>query len=453
MIATIKRERVLASNQKRLILSRSGRNSIRARLKPRFLNDLRTNGSFNDDERKRKNVTNEKQDIVIITGCLGFIGSHLSERYNLLAKKTIVIGIDDVNERIGPYPVSFKRSNLKRLEKIFATAEDDDDDDEEEECEEQRFRFLIANCFDEEQMRTRAYDCVRKEIEELGDDLGRVGVIHCAAMSGVADTVSNPMSAFKANVVSTAVALELAKEFGASFCLLSSGAAYGDGAAAEHREKRASAESDGFTYEPTSPYACSKIAAEAVAMSYKGLLKEGKISIARIFTCYGERGRPDMAITRFMSTLLNSSDDGNDDDCKTIAKEKILTMFGDGDDTWRDYCHVDDVCEGISRALFRENGNEIETFNISSGKATTLSEIFEAVKIAVEQQSRSTKSGADNIRIEKLPKRPGDVGGTFANVEKAKTLLDWEAKIDLGAGLFRVAEFYSNSKESKRYRV
>ena len=135
MIATIKRERVLASNQKRLILSRCGRNSIRARLKPRFLNDLRTNGSFNDCERKRKNVTNEKQDIVIITGCLGFIGSHLSERYNLLAKKTIVIGIDDVNERIGPYPVSFKRSNLKRLEKIFAAAEDDDDDDEEEECE------------------------------------------------------------------------------------------------------------------------------------------------------------------------------------------------------------------------------------------------------------------------------------------------------------------------------
>ena len=64
---------------------------------------------------------------------------------------------------------------------------------------------------------------------------------------------------------------------------------------------------------------------------------------------------------------------------------------------------------------------------MSRGEAKMLTQLIESVKKACETQW--------NIRIEKLPKRPGDVGGKFADVTKANQMLDFEAKIDLDVGL------------------
>ena len=192
---------------------------------------------------------------------------------------------------------------------------------------------------------------------------------------------------------------------------------------------------------PTSPYAFSKIACEAVVRSYGRAFEEmeKKITISRIFTCFGNRGRPDMAISRFMRTLLSNGDES----------EKKLTMFGDGEDTWRDYCHVSDVCSGIEKALWREKGSTCETVNISRGEAVTLGRLVSAVQKAASDELKSSTSD-DAVVIEKLPKRPGDVGGTFADVTKAKLLLDFEAKISLEDGIASVAKWY-NSDEAKQY--
>ena len=406
-----------------------------------ILSTLRCKKSEEEDD-------DEREDVVIVSGALGFIGSHCVE--HLLRETTlrdiVVVGIDVTSRQLGPCPMGHKKANLKRL--LSSNKKSDDD----------------AFVFVEGYLSLSAMDAMEKQLKNVifDDDDGkkkkkrrrrRIGVVHCAGQSGVHSTLDDPMGAFRANVETTATMIELAKRLRGNFVLLSSGATYGDGA-----EKKAGAAAgdgagkmvaskeeegvmgdDGMSM-PTSPYAFSKIACEAVVRSYGRAFEEmeKKITISRIFTCFGNRGRPDMAISRFMRTLLSNGDES----------EKKLTMFGDGDDTWRDYCHVSDVCSGIEKALWREKGSTCETVNISRGEAVTLGRLVSAVQKAASDELKSTSD--DAVVIEKLPKRPGDVGGTFADVTKAKLLLDFEAKISLEDGIASVAKWY-NSDEAKQY--
>ena len=399
-------------------------------------------------KKSEEEDVDEREDVVIVSGALGFIGSHYVE--HLLRETTlrdiVVVGIDMTSRQLGPCPMGHKKANLKRL--LSSNKKSDDD----------------AFVFVEGYLSLSAMDAMEKQLKNVifDDDDGkkkkkrrrrRIGVVHCAGQSGVHSTLDDPMGAFRANVETTATMIELAKRLRGNFVLLSSGATYGDGA-----EKKAGAaagdgagkmvaskEEEGVMGDdgksmPTSPYAFSKIACEAVVRSYGRAFEEmeKKITISRIFTCFGNRGRPDMAISRFMRTLLSNGDES----------EKKLTMFGDGDDTWRDYCHVSDVCSGIEKALWREKGSTCETVNISRGEAVTLGRLVSAVQKAASDELKSTSD--DAVVIEKLPKRPGDVGGTFADVTKAKLLLDFEAKISLEDGIASVAKWY-NSDEAKQY--
>ncbi len=388
---------------------------------------------------KSEEEDDEREDVVIVSGALGFIGSHCVE--HLLRETTlrdiVVVGIDVTSRQLGPCPMGHKKANLKRL--LSSNKKSDDD----------------AYVFVEGYLSLSAMDAMEKQLKNVifDDDDGkkkkkkrrrkRIGVVHCAGQSGVHATLDDPMGAFRANVETTATMIELAKRLRGNFVLLSSGATYGDGAGkmvASKEEEGVMGDDDGKSSMPTRPYAFSKIACEAVVRSYGRAFEEmeKKITISRIFTCFGNRGRPDMAISRFMRTLLSNGDES----------EKKLTMFGDGEDTWRDYCHVSDVCSGIEKALWREKGSTCETVNISRGEAVTLGRLVSAVQKAASDELKSTSD--DAVVIEKLPKRPGDVGGTFADVTKAKFLLDFEAKISLEDGIASVAKWY-NSDEAKQY--
>ena len=392
--------------------------------------------------RRRPILTCKKSEeedvVVVVSGALGFI---------------VVVGIDVTSTQLGPCPMEHKKANLKRLMLLSSSSSsnkkksDDDDDDDDG----KKFVFV------EGYLSLSAMDAMEKQLKNVifddDDDDGkkkkkkrrkRIGVVHCAGQSGVHATLDDPMGAFRANVETTATMIELAKRLRGNFVLLSSGATYGDGAGkmvASKEEEGVMGDDDGKSSMPTSPYAFSKIACEAVVRSYGRAFEEmeKKITISRIFTCFGDRGRPDMAISRFMRTLLSNGDES----------EKKLTMFGDGDDTWRDYCHVSDVCSGIEKALWREKGSTCETVNISRGEAVTLGRLVSAVQKAASDELKSSTSD-DAVVIEKLPKRPGDVGGTFADVTKAKLLLDFEAKISLEDGIASVAKWY-NSDEAKQY--
>ena len=424
--------------------------SLRRRRRTPFLTWCNNNKKSEEEEEDDVDV------VYVVSGALGFIGSHcvehlLRERRPLRRDKiddVLVVGIDVTSKQLGPCPMEHKKANLKRLLLSSSNKKSDDDDDDDA-------KFVFVEGY----LSLSAMDAMEKQLKNVifdDDDDGkkkkkkkkrrrkRIGVVHCAGQSGVHATLDDPMGAFRANVETTATMIELAKRLRGNFVLLSSGATYGDGAGkmvASKEEEGVMGDDDGKSSMPTSPYAFSKIACEAVVRSYGRAFEEmeKKITISRIFTCFGNRGRPDMAISRFMRTLLSNGDES----------EKKLTMFGDGEDTWRDYCHVSDVCSGIEKALWREKGSTCETVNISRGEAVTLGRLVSAVQKAASDELKSSTSD-DAVVIEKLPKRPGDVGGTFADVTKAKLLLDFEAKISLEDGIASVAKWY-NSDEAKQY--
>ena len=414
--------------------------SLRRRRRTPFLTWCNNNKKSEEEEEDDVDV------VYVVSGALGFIGSHcvehlLRERPVRDVDDVLVVGIDATSKQLGPCPMEHKKANLKRLMLLSSSSNKKSDDDDDA-------KFVFVEGY----LSLSAMDAMEKQLKNVifdNDDKKKkrrrkIGVVHCAGQSGVHATLDDPMGAFRANVETTATMIELAKRLRGNFVLLSSGATYGDGAGkmvASKEEEGVMGDDDGKSSMPTSPYAFSKIACEAVVRSYGRAFEEmeKKITISRIFTCFGNRGRPDMAISRFMRTLLSNGDES----------EKKLTMFGDGEDTWRDYCHVSDVCSGIEKALWREKGSTCETVNISRGEAVTLGRLVSAVQKAASDELKSSTSD-DAVVIEKLPKRPGDVGGTFADVTKAKLLLDFEAKISLEDGIASVAKWY-NSDEAKQY--
>lgn len=357
----------------------------------------------------------------LVTGGLGFIGSHLCER--LLSYGAHVVAVDNL-DAFGPYPVHFKEANLEVLE----------------ECAEENknigalLTFVRADVSDQKQIRKLFDTCDTSNVKNI------TRVCHLSARSGIAASFDDVAGAVVSNVASTASLLAVASEFGVeSFVLGSSGSVYGDNAMGvmDSNVPIASIETDS-TDTPMSPYAASKRAAELFAYSFwrnnQNVLK--RVTVCRIFTVYGPRGRPDMAVFRFIHSCQNGT---------------TLFRFGDGKSTWRDYAHVADVADGLLRAMHRGNEDELEEkkpsdgfciVNVASGVPTRLREVIDCVTSAC---------GGDPINVEERPGRPGDVGGTFADVSRAEEVLGWRPRVEFEDGIKETAAWYE-SFESKAWR-
>jgi nucleoside-diphosphate-sugar epimerase len=132
----------------------------------------------------------------------------------------------------------------------------------------------------------------------------------------------------------------------------------------------------------------------------------------RLFTVYGPRQRPDLAIHKFARQLL--------------AGEPI-TMYGDGTSS-RDYTYVDDIVDGITASLRRAHGldaSEYEIINLGGSETTQLRDLISELGEALDT----------NPEIKQLPMPPGDVKRTYADINKAQELLDWAPKTPINEGL------------------
>ena len=142
-----------------------------------------------------------------------------------------------------------------------------------------------------------------------------------------------------------------------------------------------------------------------------------------------------------------------------------LTRFGDGTSTWRDYAHVDDVVDALIRAMHRGDegvgeGNEdagrgpggsFEIVNVASGTPTRLGAFIDACVDACGGGGGA--SSPSSFVVEERPGRAGDVGGTYADVEKAsRTLNGWAPRVSLRDGLRATAEWY-RTEEAAAWRA
>ena len=164
---------------------------------------------------------------------------------------------------------------------------------------------------------------------------------------------------------------------------------------------------------PISPYAASKKSAEAMAWSYHHLF-DIDVSVVRYFTVYGPAGRPDMGVFRFV---------------RWIAEGESIQIFGDGEQS-RDFTYVDDIADGTVRAL-RPLGFEI--INLGGGqRPVSLNSII--------RRLASRFGRMPNVNY--LERHDADMQSTWADISKAKRLLDWEPTVSIDDGLEQCADWY-----------
>ncbi|WP_438317042.1 GDP-mannose 4,6-dehydratase [Candidatus Caldatribacterium sp. SIUC1] len=231
-------------------------------------------------------------------------------------------------------------------------------------------------------------------------------IVHLAARAGVRPSVLDPASYYEVNVRGTLNLLELAKEWGVQqFVFASSSSVYGANPNLPWRE-------DDSLLLPVSPYGATKLAGEALGRVYSHLYGIRFIAL-RIFTAYGPRQRPDLAIHKFARLMLEG---------------KPIPVYGDGS-ARRDYTYIGDLVRGIRAAMDYE-GAPFEVFNLGSGRPITVLEVVRAVEEVLGKKAR----------IEHFPVPAGDVPHTWADVEKAEQLLGYIPKTSFSEGLFRFVE-------------
>jgi len=163
---------------------------------------------------------------------------------------------------------------------------------------------------------------------------------------------------------------------------------------------------------PISPYAASKKSAEMVAYTYHYLYGMD-VSVLRYFTVYGPAGRPDMSLFRFI---------------KWVDEGIELTVYGDGSQT-RDFTYVDDIAEGTIQAL-RPLGFEI--INLGNNQPHTLSQLISLV------ESNLTKKA----KIAYQPSHIADMKETWADIRKARNLLNWQPQTSLEEGVRKAVAWH-----------
>jgi len=164
---------------------------------------------------------------------------------------------------------------------------------------------------------------------------------------------------------------------------------------------------------PISPYAATKLAAEALAHVWHHL--HGiDVSILRYFTVYGPAGRPDMAPFRFS---------------EWIRRGQPITLYGDGSQT-RDFTYIDDIARGTLAAL-KPLGYEI--INLGGGNTPM------AINTMIAQLEETL--GATAI-INRQPAIAADMQDTAADITKAARLLDWQPTTPPAQGLAATAQWH-----------
>lgn len=310
---------------------------------------------------------------VLVTGGAGFIGSHVGEA--LLARGDAVTVLDNFNDFYDP---AIKRANLRALRAARVVEGD-----------------------------IRDADLVRRLFAEEGYDV----LVHLAAMAGVRPSLADPLHYEDVNVRGTLILLEeLRRHPGTRLVFASSSSVYGASDAVPFRE-------DADIHRPVSPYAATKRAGELVCYTHHHLYAIPTTCL-RFFTVYGPRQRPEMAIHKFVRAALLG---------------RPIPFYGDGSSR-RDYTYVDDIVDGVLRAIDRCAGYEI--YNLGESRTTSLAEL-----VALVGEVCGTE-----LVLERLPAQPGDVPITFADVSKARAHLGYEPATEVGLGLRRFLDWYRSQE-------
>ncbi len=327
---------------------------------------------------------------VLVTGAAGFIGSHVS--HYLLDRGDTVVGLDNINDY---YDVNLKYARLERLKaKEGFTFHKLDVADKE----------AIAKLFANEQ-----FDAV----------------VHLAAQAGVRYSLENPHVYMESNIIGHLNILEGCRHNKVEHMVYaSSSSVYGANTLQPFSEHH-------NVDHPVSLYAASKKANELMSHSYSHLYGM-KTTGLRFFTVYGPWGRPDMALFLFTKGILD---------------EKPIDIFNNGD-MIRDFTYIDDIVEGVVRAMDNPPEGNVDwsgdkpdpatsycsyrVFNIGNSSPVKLMDFVEAIEQAVG------KKAIKNL----MPIQPGDVPSTCADVSELEKEVGFKPNTSVQQGINNFVQWY-----------
>lgn len=237
-------------------------------------------------------------------------------------------------------------------------------------------------------------------------------IVHLAARAGVRPSLLEPQLYIETNINGTTNLLELARQHGVrQFVFGSSSSVYGE-------NKKVPFAEDDPIFEPISPYAATKAAGELICHTYSHLFDIRTVCL-RFFTVYGARQRPDLAIHKF---------------ARLIDEGKPIPVFGDGT-TRRDYTYIDDIIQGV-RAAMAFDASMHEVFNLGESETTELSRLIELLEDALGKKAI----------IDRQPSQPGDVPITFADISKARRMLDYNPTTKIENGIPKFVEWFRSKR-------
>lgn len=320
---------------------------------------------------------------VLVTGAIGFIGYHLTER--LLKEGYAVVGIDNIN---GYYDVRLKYAKLPILgieeDSIWPNVPYQSDIHK-------HFKFVKLDIAD------------RYNLEKLFETEKFDIVCNLAAQAGVQYSIQDPHTYIENNITGFINIIDACRQHKIEhFVYASSSSVYGN------REDVPFKETDNVDH-PISLYAASKKANELIAHSYSHLFKL-KTTGLRFFTVYGAWGRPDMAPFIFV---------------KRISEGKPITVFNDGN-MERDFTYVDDIVEGVYYVVKNAKRNNIyNIYNIGNSAPVNLNEFIKTIEQVVSKKAM----------IIYLPMREGDVKKTYSDISNLRSDFSYSPKTKIEQGI------------------
>ena len=265
-------------------------------------------------------MENHLKEKILVTGCAGFIGMHLSKA--LLEQGYDVIGVDNLNSY---YSVKLKYDRLKNLKKY------------------ENFNFFKVDI------------ACKEDFESIFKNHIIDKVVNLAAQAGVRYSLEEPNSYIESNVLGFMNVLECCRHYNIK------GLVYASSSSVYGGNTNIPFSVDHNVDSPISIYAASKKANELMAHSYNYLFGL-KSTALRFFTVYGPWGRPDMAMYIFVNKII---------------KGEPISIFNYGK-MKRDFTYINDIVDGIISSI--KKNYDCEIFNLGNSRSEDLMDVVSIIE-------------------------------------------------------------------------